>query len=207
LPTAVKPHMRGDAWVPTTFNSWIRAELTAIQRTRESKTKGQRLEALLARVLCSIRGITLEDQDVENAYDTEEIDLYFWNDRARDGLHFLDCSPIVECKAWSRPVSGRELRTFATLLRDKGRSSGIFVALEGIAGNVLQRSAGFFHLASAMAGGQTVLVVTGADLKTADSPADLVRLLRRRMLDQVKGQVLAIESSRHRGKRNRGSRI
>jgi hypothetical protein len=108
--------MREDARVPTTFNNSIRAELRAIQGTRESKAKGQRLEALLARVLCSVRGMTLEAQDVESAYETEEIDLYFWNDRARDGLHFLDCPLIVECKAWSGPVSGRELRTFATLL-------------------------------------------------------------------------------------------
>jgi hypothetical protein len=192
--------MREDARVPTTFNNSIRTELRAIQGTRESKAKGQRLEALLARVLCSVRGMTLEAQDVVSAYETEEIDLYFWNDRARDGLHFLDCPLIVECKAWSGPVSGRELRTFATLLRDKGRSSGVFFALEGITGDALQRSAGFFHLASAMAGGQTVLVVTGNDLETIDSPADLVRLLRRRMLDQVRGQVLAIEGSRRRRK-------
>jgi hypothetical protein len=198
--------MRGYARVPTTFNSWIRAELTAIQGTRESEAKGQRLEALLARVLCSVRGMTLEDQDVENAYDTEEIDLYFWNELAQDGLHFLDCPLIVECKAWSRPVSGNDLRAFATLLRDKGRSNGIFVALEGITGDAVQRSAGFFHLASAMADGQTVLVVTGADLETIDSPADLIQLLRRRLLDQVRGQVLAIEGSRRRSKRNQGRR-
>jgi hypothetical protein len=79
----------------------------------------------------------------------------------------------------------------------------VFFALEGITGDALQRSAGFFHLASAMAGGQTVLVVTGTDLETIDSPADLVRLLRRRMLDQVRGQVLAIEGSRRRRKAGR----
>ena len=56
--------MREDARVPTTFNNSIRAELRAIQGTRESKAKGQRLEALLARVLCSVRGMTLEAQDV-----------------------------------------------------------------------------------------------------------------------------------------------
>jgi hypothetical protein len=145
--------------------------------------------------------MALEGQDVESAYETEEIDLYFWNERVRDGLHFLDCPLIVECKAWSTPVSGRELRIFATLLRDKGRSSGIFFALEGITGDATERSAGFFHVASAMAGGQTVLIVTGADLEVITAPADITRLLRRRMLDQVKGQVLAIEGSLRRRKR------
>jgi hypothetical protein len=194
--------MRKVARVPTAFNRQICAELTAIRRSRGSRQKGQRLEALIARVIGSVPGMALEDQDVESAYETEEIDLYFWNERRREGLHFLDCPLIVECKAWSRPVSGRELRTFATLLRDKGRSSGIFVAVEGMTGDAAERSAGFFHLASAMAGGQTVLVITGADLEAVNTPADLVRLLRRRMLDQVRGQVLAIEGSRRRSKRH-----
>jgi hypothetical protein len=195
--------MRKDVPVPTAFNNWICSELTAIQGSRESKPKGQRLEALIARLIGSVPGMAIEDQDVESAYETEEIDLYFWNERVRDGLHFLDCPLIVECKAWSSPVAGRELRTFATLLRDKGRSSGVFVALEGITGDAAERSAGFFHLASAMAGGQTVLVVTGADLQAISTPADLVRLLRQRMLDQVKGQVLAIEGSRRRRTRHK----
>jgi hypothetical protein len=188
--------------VSSTFNSWIRTELAAIRIATEPRPKGQRLEALIAQIMGGIPGMTLEAQDVRSAYETEEIDLYFWNDRASGGLHFIDCPLIVECKGWSSPVSGRELRTFATLLRDKGRSSGIFVALEGITGDAAERTAGFFHLAAAMAGGQTVLVITGADLETLDAPTDLIRVLQRRMLNQVKGQVLAIESEARRRTRS-----
>src|SRR5580700_233669 len=130
--------MREDVPAPSAFNNWICSELTAIRGSRESKPKGQRLEALIGRVVGSVPGMAIEDQDVESAYETEEIDLYFWNERVRDGLHFLDCPLIVECKAWSRPVAGRDLRTFATLLRDEGRSSGVFVALEGITGNAAE---------------------------------------------------------------------
>ena len=188
-------HMRGGTWVLTASRRRIRSELSAIRATRDSRLKGERLEALISRVMRGIPGLTLEDQDVENSYGTEEIDLYFWNNRPTNGLHFLDCPLIVECKAWSRPVAGRELRSFATLLRDKGRRSGILIALEGITGDAATRSAGFFHLSSALAGGQTVLVVTGADLEAIDTPGALVRTLRRRMLDQVRGQVLAIEGT------------
>jgi hypothetical protein len=189
--------------VPTASSRWIRSELASIRAIKDSRNKGQHLETLIADIMRGIPGITLEDQDVESRYETEEIDLYFSNDHARSGLGFLDDPLIVECKAWSRPVSGRDLRIFATLLRDKGRRSGILVAIEGITGNATTRTAGFFHLAAAMAGGQTVLVVTGADLDAIDGSADLVPLLRRRMLDQVKGQVLAIESQQRQNRRSR----
>jgi hypothetical protein len=81
------------------------------------------------------------------------------------------------------------------VLKDKGRRDGIFVALNGITGDPDTPSAGFYHVTTALAGGQLVLVMTGTDLEEAFEPANLVALLRRRMLDQVKGQVLAIERS------------
>ena len=120
------------------------------------------------------------------------MDLYFFNTREREGLHFLDCPLIVECKGWTDPVDGREIRYFADLLKDKGRRDGIFVALNGITGDPRTVSAGFYHVTTALAGGQLVLVLTGDDLINFGDPRALVALLQRRMLDQVKGQILSI---------------
>jgi hypothetical protein len=173
--------------------NWIASELAAIRASSDPMVKGPRLEALIRVIFLSVPGLDLEDQDVESAYGTEEIDLYFWNHRERTGLHFMDCPLLVECKAWSKPASGRDLRYFATTLKDKGRSSGIFIALEGLTGDPATKSAGFFHVATAMAAGQTVLVVTGEDLMKLTSGADLIRLLRRRLTDQVRDQVLAVD--------------
>jgi hypothetical protein len=178
----------------TLDRTWISAELAAIRASSKPEVRGPQLERLIRTIFLAIPGMDLEDVDVKSAYQTEEIDIYFWNDRERDGLHFLDCPLLVECKGWSRPVSGRELRYFATTLKDKGRVSGIFVALEGITGSDVERTAGFFHVATAMANGQTVLVITGEDIESLASGADLVRLLRRRLSDQVRDQVLAVEA-------------
>ncbi len=175
--------------------AYISAELAAIRAETNTDAKGNRLEALIALVFKAVAGLNLDAQDIESDYETEEIDLFFWNDRERAGLHFLDCPLIVECKGWSKPVPGRELRYFATLLKDKGRSNGVFVALEGITGKAKDLTAGFFHVASAMAAGQTVLIITGADLETIGSGEELVALLRRRLLDQVKSQVAAVEGT------------
>jgi hypothetical protein len=178
--------------VATLDRTFINAELEAIRDGTDSD-KGRRLETLIALIFKAIPGLELDAQDVESDYATEEIDLFFWNERLKEGLHFLDCPLVVECKGWSRPVPGRELRYFATLLKDKGRRSGIFIALEGITGKAKQRTAGFFHVASAMADGQTVLIITGEDLQGVASGEDLVAMLRRRLLDQVKSQVAAVE--------------
>lgn len=170
----------------------VRAELAAIRSEKNSGRKGRRLEALVRRIFCEIPGISIEDQDVINQFGTQEMDLFFWNTRERDGFHFLDCPLVVECKGWKRKVSGRALRQFATLLKDKGRQNGIFVALNGITGNPKVPTAAFYHSAMALAEGQLVLVITGDDLANACDPPSLIALLQRQMLDLVKGQVLQI---------------
>ena len=110
----------------------LTAELDAIEAEEVPIHKGKRLEAMISNLFGLIPGMSIDGHDVVNAYRTEEIDLIFWNEQHENGFRFLDCPLIVECKGWSRPVSGREVRYFATELKDKGRRNGIFVALKGI---------------------------------------------------------------------------
>jgi Restriction endonuclease len=183
--------------MPPLDQSHIAAEIAAVRGEKEdAQGKGKRLEALIALIFRAVPGLTLEAQDVTSNYRTQEMDLYFLNERSIEGLHFLDCPLIVECKGWSSAVDGRELRYFATLLKDKGRRSGVFVALEGITGNPDDKTAGFYHVTAAMAEGQTVLIITGEDLLDLNSGEDLVALLRRRLMEQVRSQVVAGVASR-----------
>lgn len=39
----------------------------------------------------ALPGVTLEDEDVVNAFGSEEIDLIFWNQQREIGPRFLDC--------------------------------------------------------------------------------------------------------------------
>ena len=57
-------------------------------------------------------------------------------------------------------------------------------------------------MTTALAGGQLVLVLTGEDLANAPDPQELITLLQRRMLDQVKGQVLALAKSQQQRPKN-----
>jgi hypothetical protein len=172
-------------------SSWVANELTAIDALgHEPQEKGKRLETLVATIFSLVSGLQYEGANLLNFYRTEEVDLLFWNDRERDGVHFLDCPLIIECKSSKTPLSGRDLRYFATMLRDKGRSSGVLVALAGVAGDEEAVTAGFYHMTASLIEGVTVLVVTRDDLLALQSGADLVALLKRRLLSVVKSQVL-----------------
>ena len=170
---------------------WISNELDAIDLLGgRPLEKGQRLEALISAIFSLVSGLEFDSADRLNFYRTEEIDLLFWNDRERDGVHFLDCPLIIECKSSNTPLAGRDLRYFATTLADKGRRSGILVALGGIAGNEESASAGFYHMTAALGGGVTILVVTREDLLALTTVLDLVALLKRRLLALTRSQIL-----------------
>ncbi len=172
----------------------VHAELAKIRDAKDAAAKGKLLESLIAYVFCRVPGLSLDDQDIVNRYGTEEIDLVFWNDPAPGGVHFLDCPLIVECKGWSTPVTGREVRYFATLLQDKGHRNGVLVALNGVTGSEDNLTASFFHTTIAVTHGVRVLVITGVELESLIDSADLVKLLKRRMLELTKFQIQEFRS-------------
>jgi hypothetical protein len=172
----------------------VRAELTKVRRTKKVAAKGKLVESLVGYVFGCVPGLSLDDANVINVYQSEEIDLIFWNDQEADGVRFLDCPLIVECKGWSAPVPGRELRYFASVLKDRGRRNGILVALNGITGDEANLTAAFYHSAAAQIEGVQVFVLTGTELSTLVDSADLVGLLKRKLLERTKLQIQALKS-------------
>lgn len=110
---------------------WVRTELAAIRKERNAAVKGRRLELLVRRIFCQVPGPSVDDEDVVNAHRTQEMDLYFFNARERNGLHFLDCPLIIECKGWTNPVDGRELRS-----QSAGQATVLFARAENPAERV-----------------------------------------------------------------------
>jgi hypothetical protein len=173
---------------------WIAAELDAIEATTKAQPKGKRLETLVKTIFEAVPGLSFEGSNLLNEYGTEEIDVIFWNDNLREGLHFLDCPLIIECKSSGKPVGGRDVRYFATSLKDKGRRYGVLVALNGITGDEDNISAGYFHLTAAMGDGVTVLILTADDLLKFTCGAEVVAALRRVLTHMVIRQVRQSES-------------
>ena len=167
----------------------LRPALAAVAAELNAERKGRLLERMIAQLFRCVPGIELDGEDVVNAFGSEEIDLIFWNDQHELGFRFLDCPLVVECKGWSRPVAGREVRYFATELKDKGRRNGVFVALNGITGDEQNLTAAFFHVAAAMIEGVQVLVLTGEELATMENAEDLIPLFRRKLLGMTRQQI------------------
>lgn len=165
--------------------------LDAVAGEEIAQHKGKMLEQIISELFGYLPGLELEGEDVVNAYRSEEVDLIFWNAQHDDGLRFLDCPLIVECKGWSKPVAGREVRYFATELKDKGRRNGIFVALNGITGNEENLTAAFFHVAAAMIEGVQVLVITGEELIAMQYAEDLITIFRKKLLGMTRQQIRA----------------
>lgn len=169
----------------------LQPHLDAIAAESNSERKGRLLETMIADLFAVIPGLALDGQDVVNSFQSEEIDLIFWNDQHDQGFRFLDCPLVVECKGWSNPIAGREVRYFATELKDKGRRNGIFVALNGITGNEQDLTAAFFHVAAAMIEGVQVLVLTGEELAALQHAEDLISIFRRKLLGMTRQQIRA----------------
>ena len=68
-----------------------------------------------------------------------------------------------------------------------------FVALNGITGDESDLTAGFYHVAAAQIDGVQVFVVTGEERATLVDSSDLLRLLKRKMLEQTKRPIQAFQ--------------
>ena len=64
----------------------VQARLTQIDQTTDPVQRGLLLEQLVERVIGSIPGVRCHDRRIRTVFNSEEIDLCFWNSRAKRGL-------------------------------------------------------------------------------------------------------------------------
>lgn len=67
----------------------IRQFLHRSDNAQTTTERGRALEDLICYLFEKLPGIALTARDVLNTFDTEEIDVAFWNDRHPRGLYFL----------------------------------------------------------------------------------------------------------------------
>lgn len=154
--------------------------------------RGAILEAATRILFEAVPGVTCEDQDVPHAANTEEIDLLFWNDRKPRALHFIDAPFLAECKNWAAKVSGQEIVVFANSMRGRSCRDGILIAANGITGDPGQLTEAHFEISVAARSGQRILVLTRQEIESFEKSADLVTLLKTKVLDVArKGTKIA----------------
>jgi hypothetical protein len=158
----------------------IAALLAAGDCAATPTARGRALEELIVYLFGLVPGITVTARNELNAFDAEEIDVAFWNDRHEDGLRLFDKIILVECKNWSTPVGYPELAIFHSKLQSRGRQQGILVAANGITGDPQSLTNAHSVLARALAEKCEILVLTRYEIEQLTDTTQLTHLLKQK---------------------------
>ena len=164
--------------MPAIPHEQLHAGLQRIAEAQGAAAKGHALEDFICELFPFIPGLEIVQRNALNAFQTEELDVALWNARHRDGLYFLPHLLLVECKNWSHSVGSQEVSYFANRLRQRGCDHGILFATNGITGVPEDLTRAHFEVATALAAGIRIMVVTTADIAGIASSDDLVTLLK-----------------------------
>lgn len=163
----------------------LRAGLARVSNAVGSNDKGRALEDLVCFLFPLVPGIEIAQRNTLNAFETEEVDVALWNARHPEGFYFLPHLLLVEAKNWSNPCGSQEVSYFVGRLRQRGCDHGILFAANGITGVAEDLTRAHFEIASALAAGIRVLVITPGDIEAATSTNQIVDLLKRKLCQLV----------------------
>jgi hypothetical protein len=175
---------------PADLQSNIRRFLETGDAAATTTERGRALEDLIAYLFEEIPGISLTKRNTLNYFQTEEIDLAFWNDKDPNGLYFLPYIILVECKNWSQPVGSIEVAWFDRKLQDRGLDFGILFAASGVTGDMNEHTRANFIIATALAQKRQLIVITRAELEVISSPDEIVRLIKEKITELVVGTTV-----------------
>lgn len=158
----------------------LRGQLAAADTAATNAEKGRALEEYICTLFATIPGIDIVERNALNAFHTEELDIALWNDGHHSGLRFL-----VECKNWSAPVGSNEVSYFAARLHQRGCDHGFLIAANGVTGTPEDLTAAHFQLATALASGIRIVVLTRQELEAVASASELCILVKRKLCQLV----------------------
>jgi hypothetical protein len=143
--------------------------------------KGKALEDVACYVFGMIPGLELSERNKKNVYDTEEIDVAFWNEQHPAGLKNLNFIILVECKNWSSPVGSSEVSWFITKIQDRGLDFGILLAANGVTGSAAEKDAAHDVVSKALARGTRVILFTRDEIERLVTSEELVIGIKRKL--------------------------
>ncbi len=153
--------------------------------------KGRALEDLICYLFEKIPGISVTRRNTLNQFQSEEIDVAFWNRPNPNGLYFLQNIILVECKNWSQPLGSAEVSWFDTKLRRRAQPFGILVAANGITGNAAEKTAAHDVISAALTEGRQFVVITRQEIEGLTLSVQLVGLIQAKLCElAVSGTLL-----------------
>jgi hypothetical protein len=157
--------------------------LDTVRAASTNHEKGASLEALSGYIFNCIDGIEVRETNVNGP--AEEVDLLLWNAKSESVFEPWDNLISVECKNWSRPAGAHLIDNFATKIRLKHLSTGIFIAANGVTGDFVNgnnenRGAVYRLHEHLTRDGVRIVVIRFEDLEQIGRIEDFVELVKDR---------------------------
>jgi len=158
---------------------------------RTTTRKGRALEDLICYLFAMVPGVSVTTRNSLNTFETEEIDVAFWNEHYRKGFWFLPNIILVEAKNWSQRVSSEEVAWFDTKLRNRGLTFGVVVAMNGITGNALDITGAHSTVAAALREQRQIIVISREEIQSITDSSMIVKLFKEKLCElAVTGTIM-----------------
>jgi len=159
------------------ITSYLQSSLSAPNTTAQGKA----FENLICYMFAKIPGVSVREKNIFNLRRTQEIDIAFWNNQSKNGLPFLPPILIFECKNWSSPAQSSDITWFIEKLRERGVSTGVFVAKSGIRGNLENSTGAYDTIIRTRRDGIQIYVITGDELSIISNSDELIDLFKEKV--------------------------
>ena len=106
----------------------------------EINAKGRLLEQVISQIISLVRDLHVVGTRIDDGI--QEIDIYVRNHNKKYVWADLEGMIFIECKNWADRVRSNEIMVFGQKLENKGLSSGVLVAMNGITGEYFDGAKG-----------------------------------------------------------------
>lgn len=154
-----------------------------VDNATTNNEKGKSLEQLSSYLFNCIDGIEVRETNINGP--AEEVDLLLWNAKTVSVFEPWDNLISVECKNWSRPAGSNLIDSFATKIRLKHLTTGIFIATSGVTGDFVngdnQNKGAVYRLHEHLTrDGIRIVVIRMEDLRVLTDINDFLELVKDR---------------------------
>lgn len=143
--------------------------------------KGRALEILICYLFEKVPGILITQRNQQNAFQTEEIEFAFWNDKLLAGFDFLPNIILVECKNWSEPVDTEAVTYFLAKIQNRGLDFGVLIATNRITGDPNHLTRANFAISAALAHGRRLIIITRTEIETLTTTEEFLKLFKKKL--------------------------
>jgi hypothetical protein len=171
--------------MPSYDRKKIRKFFRSTDRALTVDDKGKALEDLSCYVFGRVPGLRLSQRNEKNRYETEEIDVAFWNEQDANGLKAFDPILLVECKNWSKPVGSEQVAWFLTKIENRSLDFGILLAANGITGSAEDGKQAHDLVSKALMKKIRMIVITRAEIEALTHTDELVILIKTKLCQLV----------------------